>query len=97
MPHLYGQPYKYELRAEIHDLNRQLHDKYKELRQTRDDLIYANAEVRELESRLESISQHAKAILDLATQPVEISFSEEKQRVINRRLEELKTVSGAIG
>jgi chromosome segregation ATPase len=97
MPPLYGQPYKHELRAEIGDLNRQLHDNYKEMRKTKDDLIYANAEVRELEARLDSISQHAKAILDLATQPVEISFFEEKQRLLKRRLEEIRTASGALG
>jgi transcriptional regulator of aromatic amino acid metabolism len=76
MPYLHGQPFKYELRAEIHQLSTDLWNERKEHRQTRAALYYARAQIEELKAKIQRIELKAQEVLAEAGQDVESNVKE---------------------
>lgn len=70
MPELYGNPYKWELRNEIHQLKTDLWNERKEHRQTQESLRYARCKIDALEAKVQRMEQKAQELLAEATQDV---------------------------
>ncbi len=68
MPELYGKPFKDELRAEIHSLNRALLNERKEHWKTQDALEHALFKIEELEGKIKRMEQKARHLLNEAIQ-----------------------------
>ncbi len=89
MPELYGHPFKYELRAEINELNSRLMKETAERRLAQNRLVCARARIRELEARIQAIEQKIKDVGALAAQPIQINCYEELEKERKRRWAEI--------
>ena len=89
MPHLYGQPFKDELRREIRSLNASLSKALSERRLVQNRLIIRNAEIRELKAKNQELVRLAQELLRVAEQPIDINVGEELEKESKRRRSEL--------
>jgi chromosome segregation ATPase len=70
MPELYGQPYKWELRKKIEELQAMLRNEREEHQETRRAYQYVRCKVAELEAKIERMEQKARDLIAEATEDV---------------------------
>jgi hypothetical protein len=80
MPELYGNKFKYELRAEISELNLEYQKEFRARLEAERSLEYARCKIIALEAKIEQMQQLAQAIVAEAARDITSEIIEIKQK-----------------